>query len=355
MTKIKKLQKYILLNRKYFMYCKKVIIPCFNTFFEKKNSLFCKFYVMAKRTAGNFFIKRSKYAKTLCRNFFFQALKNLKSGNNNFKKYPSKFKFQKTPRLLLSFDLGKRKFNYKNKKFNKNKKKFNTITNTFDRYSKSFRNSFSHQYKKFTLQPHFHFIKKARIGVKVSLVRRELESIKNSFLYIKQQNKKFLRRKFLRVSLISLKNKRIKLKRLVAMKKPFSFKRKGFRIKLYLSSNFNRNKFFKKFKNLKKNKVYLKNRNKVNKLNNQKKKCYVLFCKKKKNNFFLTLTNTKGEVILKKSAGTSGLKKKKQKKSKESIKIISRDLAKSIKKINIETIFRIYIIDCFEKIGNFIL
>jgi len=58
---------------------------------------------------------------------------------------------------------------------------------------------------------------------------------------------------------------------------------------------------------------------------------------------------------LKKSAGTSGLKKKKQKKSKESIKIISRDLAKCIRKKNIKTVFRIYIINCFEKIGNIIL
>jgi len=376
----KKLSR-ILKKKKLNNYINKTLSLSLNTFLSKKKPILYKFQIIAKRVLNNFYIKRYKYTENLFRSFFFKILtyNKIKKVRNN--KNNNKIRWSKL------FNVFNSRYKYKNisleilYKTNTLKKKYLfCIKKLFKKYKKSFTGSFHKQLNKLKIQSHFHFIQKANFEIKNELIKQELENIRNVILNQKKQKKQiiyinvstwkkkvwFKKKKLtnkLKKKLWKKINKRLKSKELERIRgEKNNFLKKIIRIKVFLSTHRNfYNKNFKKFKILKKNFKNCsvnKNKNVIKKKNykpqNQIQK-YVLFCKKKKNNFFLTLTNTRGGVILKKSAGTSGLKKKKQKKSKESIKIISRDLAKCIRKKNIKTVFRIYIINCFEKIGNIIL
>jgi ribosomal protein S11 len=75
---------------------------------------------------------------------------------------------------------------------------------------------------------------------------------------------------------------------------------------------------------------------------NQNRKRYYLFFKKSTNNTFLTVTDSKGNVIISKSAGSCKIKTKKKKKSRDTLQDISRVLIRAILLKNIKYIYTMF-------------
>jgi ribosomal protein S11 len=87
----------------------------------------------------------------------------------------------------------------------------------------------------------------------------------------------------------------------------------------------------------------------INSKKNPDRKRYFAFFLKTKNNVFVTITNSKGEVVISRSAGDCKIKTKKKKKSWDTLKEVANAAAKIARIKNIKYIYKFFMSNTYAK------